>query len=76
MKTVHAFLHRIFAQAVTVLDAVWEVINAVPAKLAEEFGEQRGRGDAIDIVVAENHETFLAAVASEQTVNRRFHARQ
>jgi len=75
-KFLQAILHAVAAQAVAFVHAVRQITMHRPAEAAEDFREQGGGGDAVDVVVAEDHERFAAVARLEQPLDGGAHIRE
>ena len=57
---VEAILDGFLAKAITFVHAVREIIIRSPTETGQNFQEEGGGGDAVDVVVAEDDERFFA----------------
>jgi hypothetical protein len=75
-ELVEALFDPIRAQAVTFLQAMRQVAVRVPAEPGQDFGQEGGGGDAIDVVVAEDDDWFPGVAGAEEAVDRGGHIGQ
>ena len=71
-----AVLHAVLAEAVAFVHAMRQVVMSRPAEGAEHFEQQRGGGDAVHVVIAEDDEGFVAFAGLEQALDGGGHVRQ
>jgi len=63
----------VLSEAVALVESMWEVWASVPAELCEDLDEQCGRGDAVNVVVAEDGDVLVALACLEEPVHSSTH---
>ena len=70
-----AILHGSLAQAVTFLEPMGQIAFDFAAKHCQDFDQDGGRADAINVIIAEDDDRLGVAARLEQTVHGTFHPR-
>ena len=61
-----AILHAALAQAVSFLHPMRQITTGFPAKRGQNFEKQRAGSHAIDVVIAEDHDTLFLFTGAKQ----------
>ena len=75
-KLGQAILHAGLAEAVAFFHAMREISVHFPSERSEKLRKQRRGGDAIDVVVPEDHNRFTALASKAQSIGRSLHVRK
>jgi hypothetical protein len=73
---VEAIFDGFLAKAVAFVHAVREIVIGGPTETRQDFQEQGGGGDAVDVVVTEDDERFFAFAGEEKAVDTESHVGQ